>query len=65
MSVQVDSSLTTLSARALAQRIAGGELTAVEAVEAHIARIEAVNDRLNAVVVKRYDVAACRGACRR
>lgn len=57
MSVQVDLAPTTLSARALAERIARGEVSAIEAVEAHIARIEAVNARLNAVVVKRYDEA--------
>ncbi|HEX7926048.1 MAG TPA: amidase family protein, partial [bacterium] len=43
-----------LGATELAQRIANGEVTAAEAVEAHIARIEAVNPALNAVVVKRY-----------
>jgi fatty acid amide hydrolase len=57
MSVEVDAALTTLSARALAERIANGELTAAQAVEAHIARIEAVNAKLNAVVVRRYDQA--------
>lgn len=46
-----------LSATALAARIASGELSAVEAVEAHIARIERVNPKLNAVVVKRYEAA--------
>ncbi len=45
------------SAIELAASIARGELSAVEAVEASIARIEAVNPRLNAVVVKRYDEA--------
>ncbi|HST90281.1 MAG TPA: amidase [Ktedonobacterales bacterium] len=49
--------LTQLSARELAERIARGEVSAVEAVEAYIARIEAVNPALNAVVVKRYDAA--------
>ena len=43
------------TASELARRIADGSLTAVEAVEAHIARIERVNPALNAVVVKRYD----------
>lgn len=46
-----------LSATALAARIAAGNLTAVEAVEAFIARIEQVNPAINAVVVKRYDEA--------
>lgn len=48
---------TRLSAAALAERIANGELSAVEVVDAHIARIEQVNPKLNAVVVKRYDAA--------
>ena len=43
-----------LSACALAEQIARGEISSTEAVEAHIARIEAVNGALNAVVVKRY-----------
>jgi fatty acid amide hydrolase len=49
--------ICTLGASALARCIAGGEISAVEAVEAHIARIEKVNASLNAVVVKRYDAA--------
>jgi fatty acid amide hydrolase len=46
-----------LSASALARCIAAGKISAVEAVEAHITRIEKVNAALNAVVVKRYDAA--------
>jgi fatty acid amide hydrolase len=46
-----------LGASALARRIVDGTVSAVEAVEAHIARIEKVNANLNAVVVKRYDAA--------
>ena len=42
--------LTRLSATALAGHIARGEITAAEAVEAHIRRIETINPRLNAVV---------------
>src|SRR5437868_5988489 len=49
--------LIAASAGELAQRIARGEVSALEAVEAHVARIEQVNARLNAVVVKRYDAA--------
>ena len=49
--------LTQLSATELAARIARGDISATEAVEACIARIEAVNPALNAVVVKRYDAA--------
>jgi fatty acid amide hydrolase len=45
------------SAGKLAALIARGEVSAVEAVEAHIQRIEQVNPKLNAVVVKRYDAA--------
>ncbi|MDE3230507.1 MAG: amidase, partial [Chloroflexota bacterium] len=49
--------LMTLSASALAAAIARGEVSAVEAAEASISRIEAVNSKLNAVIVKRYDAA--------
>src|SRR5215469_12638384 len=49
--------LTQLSAVEVAARIASGEVSAVEAIEAHIARIEQVNPALNAVVVKRYEQA--------
>ncbi|WP_186294021.1 amidase [Bradyrhizobium guangdongense] len=44
-----------LPAHELAAGIAQGTITAREAVEAHIARIERVNGALNAVVAKRYD----------
>jgi Asp-tRNA(Asn)/Glu-tRNA(Gln) amidotransferase A subunit family amidase len=46
-----------LSARALGQAVTRGDISAIEAVEAAIVRIEAVNSKLNAVVVKRYDEA--------
>jgi fatty acid amide hydrolase len=49
--------LTGRSAAELAALIARGEVSALEAVEAHIARIEHVNPALNAVVVKRYEAA--------
>jgi fatty acid amide hydrolase len=49
--------LCALSGRLLAQKIRQGEISALDAVEAHIGRIEAVNPRLNAVVVRRYDEA--------
>lgn len=39
------------------QRLAKGEVTSIDLVEQHIARIEAVNPALNAMVVKRYDSA--------
>jgi fatty acid amide hydrolase len=48
---------TQLSATQLIQHIARGDISASEAVEAHIARIEQVNPQLNAVVVKRYEAA--------
>lgn len=46
-----------LSATELAAQIALGKLTARDAVEAHIARIERIDPTLNAVVLKRYDAA--------
>src|ERR1700736_3578263 len=49
--------LCALGARELARSIADGSITAVQAVEVHIERIERVNPALNAVVVKRYDEA--------
>lgn len=49
--------LTSLSATELATLIARGDISSVEAVEAHIERIERVNPGLNAVVVKRYEAA--------
>jgi fatty acid amide hydrolase len=45
------------SAAELARRIAAGDLSAAEVVEAHIRRIEAVNPRLNALVVPLFDQA--------
>lgn len=46
--------LTQASAVELAKRVAQGEVSSQEVVEAHIARIEQVNPALNAVVVKCY-----------
>ncbi|WP_016909968.1 Asp-tRNA(Asn)/Glu-tRNA(Gln) amidotransferase subunit GatA [Streptomyces xiaopingdaonensis] len=40
--------LTRLSAAVLAEKIAAGEVTAVEATEAHLARIEAVDEKVHA-----------------
>lgn len=57
MSGGVRTTLATVSAKELAALIARGELSAVEAVEAAIERIEQVNPALNAVVVQRYDQA--------
>src|SRR5262245_40530079 len=49
--------LTSLSASELARRITAGYLSSQEVVEAHIRRIEAVNPRLNAVVVPLFEQA--------
>ncbi len=46
-----------MTATEIAQRIARGEISASEAVEVHIQRIEEVNPRLNAVVVPLFDQA--------
>ncbi len=54
MGTATDSELMRRSGVALAGAIARGEVSAVEAVAASIARIEQVNPALNAVVVKRY-----------
>jgi fatty acid amide hydrolase len=47
--------ITSLSAAEIAAAIASGQLTAVETTQAHMARIEAVNSSLNAVVVPLFD----------
>ncbi|GAC1351010.1 MAG: amidase [Ktedonobacteraceae bacterium] len=57
MKTTSNETLTSLSAGELAAMIARGDISSVEAVEAHIERIERVNPALNAVVVKRYDAA--------
>ena len=49
--------ITGLGAAELAALIADGQISALDAVEAHIARIERVDPQLNAVVVRRYDAA--------
>jgi Asp-tRNA(Asn)/Glu-tRNA(Gln) amidotransferase A subunit family amidase len=51
------SKVCRLSAAEIAGRVRAGEHSAVEVPEAHIARIEDVNPKLNAVVVERYDAA--------
>jgi Asp-tRNA(Asn)/Glu-tRNA(Gln) amidotransferase A subunit family amidase len=48
--IQSELDVTTASATSLAQAIRGGELSAAEAVDACLQRIEAVNGQLNAVV---------------
>ncbi|HEY1352424.1 MAG TPA: amidase [Ktedonobacteraceae bacterium] len=52
--MRANAALTRLSATELAALLARGDVSSLEAVQAHIARIEEVNPRLNAVVVKRY-----------
>jgi fatty acid amide hydrolase len=52
-----DARLWARPARELAADIAAGRISAVDAVDAHIARIEEVNPALNAVVWTRYDAA--------
>ncbi len=49
--------LLSLGAFELAQNIARKKITPLEAVEAHIGRIEAVNPKLNAVVAERFAAA--------
>lgn len=58
MSAQSESSeVCRIGAAEIAARIRGGELTATDAVEACISRIESVNPRLNAVVTPTFDQA--------
>jgi fatty acid amide hydrolase len=54
---KTDVSLTDLSASELAAGIRDGEFSSEEVVEAHIQRIEAVNDDLNAVVIPLFEQA--------
>ncbi len=57
MSIHAQPSVLTLSATELARRLRARELRSVDLVAAHIQRIEAVNGRLNAMVVKRFSQA--------
>jgi len=57
LSYQEDTAVIRLSALEIARQIAEGLLSSQEVVEAHIRRIEAVNPRLNAVVVPFFDQA--------
>lgn len=54
---RTNGSITDMSATELAQMIKAGEVSAKEVVEAHIRRIEAVNPKLNAVVIPLFDEA--------
>jgi len=53
------SELTFLSAGAMAEHIRNGEISPVELVEAHLAKIERLNPKLNAFV--HVDAGSCRG----
>ncbi len=57
-----DRSLATFSARELAWLVASGEVSALDLLQAHVDRIEAVNPRLNAVVVPLFEEALSRAA---
>ena len=54
--------LTRAGAAELARMIASREISSAEAVESHIARIEEVNPRLNAVVWPRFEQARAEAA---
>lgn len=58
--VVYESELTWLSTRELAARIASGEVSAREALADHLARMDAVNPALNAIVTRDDDRAADR-----
>ncbi len=51
------SELLTVSARELARRIRGREVSSCEVVRTHIERVAAVNPTINAVVAERFDAA--------
>jgi len=52
-----DSDLTMLSAVEIARRVAAGETSAVAVIDAYLARIVALNPRLNAIISPTYDSA--------
>jgi fatty acid amide hydrolase len=54
--------LIALSASEMARQIAAGNITSTELVEAHILRIQAVNEALNAVVVTLFEQARTHAA---
>ena len=61
----MESSVLDLGAAELARKLRAGELSPVDVVEAHIARIEEVNPIINAVVATRYEQARQRSdGCR-
>lgn len=52
-----DTVVTSMSASEIAQHIKAGDLSASEVVEAHITRAEAVNPKINAIVVPLFEQA--------
>lgn len=58
----MDEDLCALDAVPLALRLRAGEVSAREVVAAHIARIEAVDGRVNAVVTRTFDQAMAQAA---
>jgi amidase len=58
----VDAQYDELDGTGLAAAIRNGELSAVEAVDAAIARIEAIDPRVHAVVAERFDAARAEAA---
>ncbi|MCM2283083.1 MAG: amidase [Bdellovibrionaceae bacterium] len=47
--------LLKLSAQEIAERVRSGAITAVESVQTHIVRAQAMNGAINAIVAERYD----------
>ncbi len=60
--LQSSTDLIRLSACEMARQIAAGTITSAELIDAHIRRIEAVNPRLNAVVVPLFAQARAQAA---
>jgi len=57
VAVSGDADLTKMSAVAIADGVRSGALSAVEVLEAHLARVTALNPRLNAVIFPTFDAA--------
>src|SRR5688572_3997263 len=53
----VTEDLTTLSAVEIGRRVSSGATSAVAVLEAYLARIEALNPRINAIVTPTFDAA--------
>jgi fatty acid amide hydrolase len=54
LSAPAAAEITAWSATEITRRVAAGDVSAAEVVEAHVGRIEAVNRRLNALVAGRF-----------